>query len=259
MKEIFYTFDMDWASDLILEDFIGLLKSLGIKATIFVTHDTEMLNEFDSDSVELGIHPNYNRLLSGDGECSYSDVLKDIKSIVPDAVSCRSHALTSSSIISKEYENYGIEYDLNTYIPVRKGNVIYPYEAPIGNHMVLPFIFEDDICIEKESTRNAEERLQNHSFSFKKGGVDFYLSNDFIAPRIFNFHPIHLYLNTDSNNTYVKAKPFYHHDDICNMRNSEGYGIRDMFVELVGKADSLGYVSRRIKDGRWKQNGVLMF
>lgn len=149
-KDIFYTFDMDWASDFVLQDFRQLLSKCGIKATVNVTHETSMLEKFRADEkIELGIHPNYNPLLVEKSEKTIRRILEDIKAIVPEALSLRSHALTASSIISNEYENYGIKYELNTYIPIKQGNVIYPYDAPIGKHKVLPFIFEDDLYLLK--------------------------------------------------------------------------------------------------------------
>ena len=126
-KSIYFTFDMDWAADFVLTDFLELVQSLKICATVFVTHYTPVLEEMKNDKIELGIHPNYNPLLQGEsGNRTCGDVLREIKNIVPEAVSCRSHALTQSSIISREYEKIGILYDLNTYIPIEGGNFIYP-------------------------------------------------------------------------------------------------------------------------------------
>ncbi len=100
---------------------MGLLDIFGINATVFVTRNTDMRSKFDKDRIELGIRPNYIKLLSGDGEV----ILEDIKAVVPDAVSYRNHVLTTSSIIAVEYENHIIQYDLNTFISVRKGNALY--------------------------------------------------------------------------------------------------------------------------------------
>ena len=235
-KQIFFTFDMDWADDAVLADFHELVSSCGICSTIHVTHKTRMLSAFREDpAMDLGIHPNYNPLLLEGSPKTVHDVLKEVKDIVPEAVSLRSHALTAGSVIAREYENFGIKYELNTYIPVRKGSVIHPYEAPIGSHKVLPFIFEDDLYLLK-----------------KYGSVDFFLGDEFEAPRIFNFHPIHLYLNTDTMETYEKARPYFRDEkELAKMRNDKAYGMRDMFIELAAAAKRLGYESVKIKDGEW--------
>ncbi|MCR5686985.1 MAG: hypothetical protein K6G58_03085 [Lachnospiraceae bacterium] len=235
-KTVYFTFDMDWAGDEVLADFHALLKECGVCATIHVTHDTPMLSELrKDDAIDLGIHPNYNPLLLEGSDRTVADVLRDIKKIVPEAVSLRSHALTAGSVIARHYAEVGIKYELNTYIPPRQGSAIFPYEAPIGSHLVLPFIFEDDLYLLKRS-----------------GDPDFWLGDDFTAPRIFNFHPIHLYLNTDSMETYERARPYFKDiNELRKMRNSTEYGMRDLFIELSQKAKGLGYESRKIKDGDW--------
>ena len=221
-KKMFFTFDMDWASDFVLDDFFSLITESGIKSTIHVTHNTALLDDFRKDrNVELGIHPNYNPLLLEGSNKNIRQVLQEIKEIVPEAVTVRSHALTSSSIIAREYSDIGIKYELNTYIPVKKGNVLYPFRAPIGNHTVIPFIYEDDI-----------------SLLSQKNSIDFLLSNEFTAPRVFNFHPIHLF-------SYFKSRELY------NCINRKRYGIRDFFVELVKKSKVEGWSSRIISEVKW--------
>lgn len=235
-ENIYLTFDMDWAIDEVLEDFYELLKKYGVTGTIHVTHQTRMLEEFRRDGIlDLGIHPNYNRLLlSGDGTCI--QVLETIKEIVPEAVCIRSHALTSSSIIQREYNAIGIKYDLNTLIPAVEGMVLYPFKSVMADVTILPFIYEDDVYINFE----------------KKSHAKFFLSDKFVAPRIFNFHPIHLYLNTDRNETYENVRPYFKDaKKLAVMKNTEKYGIRDFFVELITYAQNADWQFQKIKDGNW--------
>ena len=163
--------------------------------------------------------------------------MEKIVNIVPEAKCVRSHALTTSSIISKRYKDYGIVYDLNTYIPVQSGMRIFSYKSPVGDAEVLPFIFEDDLYLAE-----AEHR-----------GVEFYLGDDFEAPRIFNFHPIHLYLNTDKMETYEKARPFFRDiNQLKLMRNTENYGIRNFFIDLIEVARKDKWIVKKIIDGDWR-------
>lgn len=65
-KELYLTFDMDWAIDEVLADFYDLIKGLSAVGTIHVTHATKFLNLFRKDNIlDCGIHPNYNFLLGG--------------------------------------------------------------------------------------------------------------------------------------------------------------------------------------------------
>ena len=67
-KNVFLTFDMDWASDEVLRDFYQLIKVHDLVGTLHVTHQTELLEAFRLDGrLELGIHPNYNTCLSSGG------------------------------------------------------------------------------------------------------------------------------------------------------------------------------------------------
>lgn len=237
-KDIFLTFDMDWAVDGVLEDFLRIVEDNCLKGTLNVTNRTSVLDK-PADNLELGIHPNYNGLLMGnDTKSSYTDILKNVKEIVPEAVTLRSHALSSSSVIVSKYEEFGIQYDLNTFIPAYAGLNIRPYKAPANaNVFVLPFIFEDDVYL-AQTEQNSPE---------------FFLSDKFTAPRIFNFHPIHLFLNTDQIATYEHARPYY--KDYKMLRtfvNEKNYGIRDFFLELVSAAKFDGWNFKKISEGDWK-------
>lgn len=163
--------------------------------------------------------------------------MKEIKGIVPEAVCLRSHALTNSSIIQHEYSRIGIKYDLNTLIPAVDGMVLYPFASAISDFKILPFIYEDDVYLNLR----------------KKDPADFFLSDKFMAPRIFNFHPIHLYLNTDRNETYEKARPYFKEVEKLNaLKNTENYGIRDFFIDLITCAQNAGLQFQKIKDGEWE-------
>lgn len=237
-ENIYLTFDMDWAIDEVLEDFYELLKKYRVTGTIHVTHETKMLEEFRGDrSLDLGIHPNFNPLLQSGGENGTCfQVLEMIKQIVPEAVCVRSHALTNSSIIQHGYSAIGIKYDLNTLIPAAEGMVLYPFESVVTDLKILPFIYEDDVYMNFREKRSA----------------DFFLSDKFVAPRIFNFHPIHLYLNTDQNETYENARPYFKDvKKLAAMKNTKRYGTRDFFIELITCARNAGWQFQKIKDGDW--------
>lgn len=239
-KELYLTFDMDWAIDEVLADFYNLIKEISVVGTIHVTHKTDFLSLFRKDNIlDCGIHPNYNFLLMGEQneDGSAKNILEKIINIVPEAKCVRSHALTNSSIISKKYGDYGIKYDLNTYIPVQKGMRIFPYKSPVCDVVVLPFIFEDDIYLAEHERRE----------------VSYYLGDDFEAPRIFNFHPIHLYLNTDQLKTYEAARPFFKDvNQLKLMRNRGNYGVRNFFIELIETAKKDNWEIKKIIDGDWQ-------
>ncbi|MBQ9361184.1 MAG: hypothetical protein IJT96_09145 [Lachnospiraceae bacterium] len=161
-----------------------------------------------------------------------------MKSIVPEAVCCRSHSITTSSIIVNMYDEVGIKYELNTFIRPFEGMNIYSYKAQIGKTIIIPFIFEDDMWLE-DSKENGKK-------------VEYLLSDKFIAPRVLNFHPSQLFLNTYSFNQYSSAKEYY--KDFERFRefvNDKEYGVRDMFKDLIRYAREQGYNFKKISEGDW--------
>lgn len=237
-KEIFLTFDMDWASDELMEWFYSYCLNMEVKGTLFVTNEFNRLSDMKNEgNFEMGVHPNFNKILMGEEtrDLNVSDVIKQIKAIVSDAVSVRSHALTSSSVIQSLFAKNSLLYDVNMFYEPNIGDRITPFKNMFGVTQI-PFVFEDDIW-----------------FSMKKNkGVDYYLSGNFEAPLIFNFHPIHLYLNTDRTETYDKAKKYYkEYLKLSEYVNCNCYGARDFFNDLVQKTKGMGYTFKTIKEKKW--------
>ncbi len=99
-SNVFFTFDVDWASDEVFNETLDLLDSYNASATFFCTHETKVLERLRAgDRYEIGVHPNFNFLLEGNFRygSNYKEVLKYYKAIVPESVSVRSHSLTQQS------------------------------------------------------------------------------------------------------------------------------------------------------------------
>ncbi len=240
-KDIFFTFDMDWACDGVLDFFYNLICRLDINITLNVTHDTPFLDVFKKDErIELGLHPNFNKLLDGIDGPDKNEVIHDIKKLVPDAVTVRSHSLVKSSVITAAFCESEMQFELNSYIPPQQGLCLFPWK--FENVLQIPFIFEDDLYfIEK--------------LSFSPG---YYLTNDFKMFRVFNFHPIHLYLNCENMDRYQKAKTDFKNIHYLEKLRNTGKGIKDFFEELVSNAFAQGYSFRQIRDFReYKIGGVM--
>lgn len=57
-NDICITLDVDWANDEVIEYSTKLLEKYNVKATIFATHESELL-KFLEKKFEIGIHPNF--------------------------------------------------------------------------------------------------------------------------------------------------------------------------------------------------------
>jgi hypothetical protein len=191
-KTIFITMDLDWACDEVIEDSLNLIDDAGIPVTIFVTHQTSLLERMRKNSlIRLGIHPNFNPLLNNQGDKDYLTVIREIKSLVPEAVSARSHGLVNSTGILQAFQDAGITHDLNLFIPFSPGVNLKPFRH-FNGMLRLPYFFEDDVQCQLEKRWKSEEHILQ--------------SGDGL--RIFNFHPIHLFLNSEKLDNYNNAKPF---------------------------------------------------
>lgn len=237
-NDIFITIDIDWASDEVLTYAINLLERYEIRATFFVTHDTPVLERLRSNPLfELGIHPNFQKILNGnvlDGamETVYSDIL----SIVPDAVSVRSHSLVQSSPLLDLFARKGQKYDVNLCIPWENLVTLKPIRHWNGL-LRVPYCWEDDVqCIQAQNGSmdgwNAEILL----------GIK--------GLKVFNFHPIHLFLNTESLERYEQARPFLRE---CNLlaeyrNDTNRIGAEAVLMDIINLAQRSGFSFRNIKD-----------
>lgn len=147
--------DTDWCSDEVLSSALDILEQQNIKATIFITHETKLLSRMRSNkNIELGIHPNFNPLLSGSFEYgkNIKEVIMYFKHIVPEAISVRSHSVTQSANILTEFENAGFKFDLNTIIPYFSGIELKPYRYDYWTEdlVIAPYFWEDVLgCLRK--------------------------------------------------------------------------------------------------------------
>lgn len=207
MDQIGITLDIDWAPDEVVQYVLDLLDKHQVKATFFSTHDSALLKSLDKTRYEIGIHPNFNQ--GGD----YDTIIKELKAIYPKAIGVRAHGLFESSQILRLFLDNGLKYDVNTFIPLRQG--LYPV-LRLKELVRIPYYWEDDAHFSTQTTFELSE-LQVH----KKG------------LKIYNFHPIHIFMNTSSIQHYDTFKPFYHEPDVLKKNRNTGRGTQTLFVDLL--------------------------
>ena len=222
-NKIFITIDVDWAHDKVLSDTLDLIDSYDCHATIFATHSTTILSGLKTrENFEIGIHPNFNFLLEGDfryGD-TYKEIVKYYIDLFPDAMSVRSHSMTQNTPILRAFTDYDLKFDCNNFLPyIGETLSLYPFLFWDKKLIRVPYFWEDDINMLSYNQKFSARDLLN-----TKG------------LRVFDFHPIHLYLNSYSIDHYNTARPyFYEIDKLESFVNSEKYGVRDFFVELLNE------------------------
>jgi hypothetical protein len=222
IKDFIITIDIDWAQDWVIDYTAKILIENNVKATWFVTHRSEAVDRLKrySHLFELGIHPN---MLSGSTHGNSEDeVLGHIKSIVPDAISMRTHGLyQSTNFLVKAAKGYGIAIDVSLFLP-RATNLL-PHRLNWGgsNLWRIPYFWEDDSEMFEDDPiwDLSNKRLEHYGL------------------KVFDFHPIHIVLNTDKYEKYVnlqKIRPLSEWDEaFIQEHTNKGNGTGRFFLQLV--------------------------
>jgi hypothetical protein len=219
-ERLFLTFDIDWAHDDILADTIDLVETADVAATWFVTHDTPLLARLRANpKFELGIHPNFNFLLQGaflNGGCA-DDVVDRLLEIVPEAKSVRCHSVLQSSKLMQLFQEKGLTSDVNHFIPEQSRIELKPWR--LWNGLIkVPYFWEDDAAFIYKNCSPANELIE-------RPGI-----------KVFDFHPVHVYLNTESLDRYERTGPLHRNPKELIQHRYQGYGTRNQLLELLALA-----------------------
>ncbi len=214
---VFITIDVDWASDEVLSDTLDMFRCSNTKATILMTHQTELIKDIqNNDLFELGIHPNFNFLLNGDFRYgkNYKEVLDYYLKIVPNAKVVRSHSVTQNTLILDYCKEIGLVYDLNTEIPFSSKIKLKPYLDWTGL-VKVPYFWQENILFSYGWELEPNEFIDNNL-------------------NVFNFHPIHIFLNSENETRYNNSKSYLHnYNKLVNQVNYKNNGIRNFLNNLI--------------------------
>lgn len=216
-KQIFLTLDIDWACDEVLGDTIDLVEGFDVCATWFVTHDTPLITRLrENPKFELGIHPNFNFLLNGDirNGATIEEVVDRLLAIVPEAKAVRSHSMTQSSHILELFAAKGLTHDCNHFIPEQSQILLNSWY--LWNGLIkVPYFWEDDAtCIYNENA-SIQELIRR------------------IGLKVFDFHPIHIFLNTENLARYENTRNIHRNPDQLIKYRYNGKGTRTMLQTLL--------------------------
>jgi hypothetical protein len=218
-KVPYLSIDIDWAHDDILADTIDLVEEYGVPATWFVTHDTPQLSRLRSNpDFELGIHPNFNFLLNGDDRAgrNATEVTDRLLAIVPEAKSVRSHSTTQSSGLLDLFTRRGLTHECNAFIPVQSGITLKPWRL-WSDLTRVPYFWEDDVaCLYGLNGALSISQL------ISLEGI-----------KVFDFHPVHIFLNTEHMDRYEKTREWHGSPQELQAHRYDGKGTRSRFLEFL--------------------------
>jgi hypothetical protein len=213
---IFLSFDTDWAHDDVIADTVKLLEAHDVPATWFVTHQSPAIQHLiNSNLVQIGLHPNFNALLSGDisiGE-NADDVLSSIQNIVPAAKAIRSHSLTQNERLVDLFLCRGMTHASNVFIPFSRNARLIPWKL-WGGLTVVPHCWQDNVAMKMP--------LQMPTLDDAKESLI-----------IFNFHPIHVFLNSEKLERYENTRHLHQNPNEMIRHRHEGEGTRSILLKVL--------------------------
>lgn len=216
------SFDLDWAHDLVIEDTINLIEEANIKACFFVTHHTPLLLRLRANYLfELGLHPNFDSLVNGEKKQTAREIIMDLSRIVPEAKVLRSHAMTTSGRWLEFYQEAGMTH-LSNYL-MFGDEKIHPFKQ-LNGLVEAPVYFADDGLL----------------FQRAKSSVTFDFTEKIVTKsnglRVYNFHPINLFLNTESIDRYSASRPYSGDPLLLEKMRFKGDGTRTWLSTLINQS-----------------------
>lgn len=224
-----FTCDIDWAPEEVIEDTLSLFASYNVKCTFFSTHHSIMLAKSDKKMFEIGIHPDFTPLLKGKNDRSFDDILDDILDIHPEAQGVRTHTMLQNIQMLQKFADKKLVYEANNFLPYQTG--LKPFK--LWNGLIrIPYNWEDDVH-------------WSYGYSFDNSRIDL-LKEELI---VFDFHPIHIYLNTENKYRYSEARKYYSDAaKLLEYRNIEVPGTRDLLINLLKHCKSNNIETHRMID-----------
>jgi hypothetical protein len=213
LTKYFFTSDIDWAPEEVIEDTLALFAKYDAKITLFATHKSEQILNSDRNYVEVGIHPNFNGIMFKGDSQRPEKILNELLAFYPEAIGVRCHSVMQSSGLVNLFRSFGMLYESNTFLPYCTS--IKPYKCWTGITRI-PYNWEDDVHFTYGYDFNSDNLAKNCEF------------------KIYDFHPIHIFLNTDIEETYLKAKDY--NEDFEKLNNSVNrtkVGVRDLLISIL--------------------------
>ena len=197
-----------------IKDLLDIFRRNRIPLTVFVTHESKIIEKEYSGRRRrfVGLHPNFLKG-STHGE-DYMDIISNVVNIWGDARGFRSHSFYDHNRISDEFVRRGFKYVSNLSLDLQPDIVPLRHVSGI---IRFPLFFEDYGYLSRYETFNFSELVN----SLNCNGM-----------KIFDFHPIHICMNTPSIDYYEGFK------DKWNVSNWEsfiydGYGARSLLIDLL--------------------------
>ena len=212
----YLTFDIDWAPEFAIDDLTELLTATRVPVTVFHTHRTGAAERLlKRPNTETAVHPNF--LDAPDPAVR----LKEVLTAFPAAKGVRNHRLYYHSGLLGVFHKAGIEYLSNDLLFLQEAlQPLYDWSGLVR----LPIYWEDDV-----QSIYFGDRYDLAVLNLARKGM-----------KVFNFHPIHLFLNTRDVREYRAVKSQLKEERDARKHQKSGRGIRTLFLELLREIEKSG-------------------
>ena len=214
LDTVLLTTDIDWAPEYMIEDLFELVGRYGFKLTAFGTHASEVMKTA-GDMVEVGLHPNYCGLRSGD---TIDNKLRYLKAVFPEAVGLRCHRNFFGNNVSDMAKELGLSYDVSTVLWKQPFAQAY---ADYNDLVRMAYVWEDGLHADMKLPMNIEE-----------------VPLDEPGLKILNVHPVLIYLNASDDNQRRAVTKQY--TDLTQAKKEDvdsyvhqGYGMKSFYEDIL--------------------------
>ena len=186
-KRYALTFDIDWAPDFAILHCLELLDDARCKATFFATHSTPLNQEIVNRGHNLGIHPNF--LPNSSQGSSVQEIISECLSYAPDAWCMRTHALVQSNPLLHEIFSKFPQLKLDVSLLMHRSTFSHKVQRDFDGVTFdrLLYNWEDDAQFSSYKRDNFPDLF-------------------FGELTVFDFHPIHVFLNSTDGSEYRNLK-----------------------------------------------------
>ena len=221
-EEIVISLDTDWAPAEVVDYSLSLLSKYEVTATFFMTNELDL----DFKRHEIAIHPNF---LSSSKKQSHSidvdenerNVLDDLLSKFPESKGARTHSLYYFNRLNNLFSDFGIKYISNIEMPFQSN--IEPFLIR-NNILQFPIYFMDDFLLKNKKYFPTKYKNVFNSTNYVNGKVGL---------KVFDFHPIHIFINSASEEHYQQCKEHYHNPKALEKLRFKGQGIGTLFEDIL--------------------------
>ena len=218
------TFDIDWAPDYMLEYLYKEISREDVKATFFLTHSSQMVKKI-INNYDFGIHPNITDLTKA------KEQTLQIKKLFPPTKKIRAHKLITNSQIMKIWSEMKFRI-VSNYLMLGYRS-ISPIQLPFGLKEV-PIFFMDDLWVYGGMNTLDQEQIKEIA--------------DSKSIFVFDFHPVHIYMNTCELKTYDKIKNNMSDENYVNNYRNKGFGCNSMLRTLIDSKVKIYSLQEMIDD-----------